>query len=56
MFFRLLFPENLPYGDGVDNTVEDNSSVFILIRNEPVPVSKGMRTVKLLQRNRSVLS
>ena len=34
------------YGDSVDNTVEENSSIFSLIRML-VAVSKGMRAVKL---------
>jgi len=32
--------------DGVDNTVEENPSVFFLL-NALVAVSKGMRAVKL---------
>jgi len=30
------------YGDSVDNTVEENSSIFYLL-NAPVAASKGMR-------------
>jgi len=35
------------HGDGAGNTVEENSSVFFLIRMHIVAISKGMRAVKL---------
>jgi len=35
------------YGDSVDNTVEENSSIFSLIRMRWFAISKGMWAVKL---------
>ena len=35
------------YGDSVDNTVEENSSVFSIIRMRCLPPAKGMQAVKL---------
>jgi len=35
------------YGDGAGNSVEENASIFSLIRSVLVAISKGMRAVKL---------
>jgi len=44
------------YKDSVDNTVEENSSVFILIWLRCLLFSKGMRAVKLCTNNIPVLN
>jgi len=37
----------LKYGDGVIDTVEENSSISFLIKSMLVTISKGMQAVKL---------
>jgi len=44
------------YKDSVDNTVEENSSVFILIWLRCLLFSKGMRAVKLCTNNIPILN
>jgi len=43
---------NLRYGDSVDNTAEENSSIFSPNPNALVAVSKGMRAAKKLCTNK----